>query len=130
MERTVLIVDDNALVRDVVGLMLQARGCAVFKADDGSAAHALLRDHAVDLALVDVEMPGIDGVETCRLLCAEAARADRPLRVWLMTGIVRPELQARAFAAGARGVLSKPFTSEELMRCMASDGAAPRGAAA
>lgn len=115
MARTILVIDDNAMVREVVQSMLEFRGYDVFPVEDGPKAIAHCLDHRVDVALVDVDMPRMDGVEVCRVLRRQAEALGRRLLIWLMTGVTRPELVVRAKAAGAAGVLSKPFTSEELL---------------
>lgn len=118
MTRTILIIDDNPLVRDVVRRMLEARGYIVLVAEDGLNGLDLLKRNPVDAAIVDVDMPRMNGVDVCRALRDQAAAFGKSLWVWLMTGVTRPELVTRALAAGARGVLPKPFTTEELVHCV------------
>lgn len=118
MGRTILVIDDNPLVCDVVRRMLETRGYIVHTAEGGLQGLELLAQHdEIVGAIVDVDMPGMDGLEVCREIGAYAAGTGRDVWVWLMTGVTRPELEARAAAAGARGVLAKPFTTHELVRC-------------
>jgi DNA-binding response OmpR family regulator len=118
MAQTVLIIDDNPLVREVVRQMLQARGYAVLVAEEGRAGLRQLAKNEVDVAIVDVDMPLMNGVEVCTALREQAAAAGRTLPVWLMTGVTRPELVEGAERAGAAGILAKPFTTAELIACV------------
>ena len=111
---TILVVDDNPLVCDVVARMIAARGHDTITAESGEAALALSADHEIHGAIIDVDMPGIDGFETCRALMERASAMRRLLPVWCMTGVVRPDSSARATRAGALGLLAKPFTMTEL----------------
>lgn len=115
MNERVLVVDDQPLIREVVRTMLETRGFAVVTAKDGHEALRVFADVEPAIALVDVDMPGPNGVEVCRALRAAAAGLGRVLPVWIMTGVERPGLESRAENAGAEGVLPKPFSSDELV---------------
>lgn len=120
------MIDDNPLVCDVVRRMLETRGYVVHTAESGLQGLELLSRHGeISGAIVDVDMPGMDGLEVCREVCAHASGTGRDLWVWMMTGVTRPELEARAAAAGARGVLAKPFTTHELVRCCETEAVHP-----
>lgn len=111
----VLVVDDHPLVRDVVRTILESRGYAVTTAKDGVEALVCFEGRAPAVAVVDVDMPGPNGVEVCAALRQAAANCGRTFPVWLMTGVERPGLVARAKMAGALGVLVKPFTPDQLV---------------
>ncbi len=130
MPRTILIIDDNPLVRDVMRHMLEARGYTVFDAEDGVNGLEILSGNAIDAALVDVDMPRMNGVDVCRALRLHAATIGKSLWVCLMTGVTRPGLITGAMAAGARRVLAKPFTTDELVRCVEDEFASPARAGA
>lgn len=117
MPATILVIDDNTLVREVVQGLLKVAGFHVLGAGEGIAALAAYAAEGADGAIVDMDMPGMNGLEVCRELRLRAKVAHRPLQLWLMTGVVRPELVEDAQAAGAQGVLAKPFTRDELLRC-------------
>jgi CheY-like chemotaxis protein len=117
MAPTILVVDDNDMVRELVQGMLNATGYRALSAEDGATALAVYAGNAIDAAILDVDMPGMTGVDLCRALHAQAAATHHPLVVWLMTGNARPELEPAARAAGAVGVLAKPFSKQELMAC-------------
>src|SRR3954463_14362237 len=115
MKRTVLVVDDQPLVREVLKSILEARGISVAVAKDGAEALERFAADSIPAVVIDVDMPGPNGVEVCRAVRAFAADHRRPVAVWLMTGVERPGLVARAQAAGALGVLAKPFSTAELL---------------
>lgn len=107
--RTVLVLDDEANVRQVTADALRTAGCIVIEAADGAAAMELLADNeAIDAAVTDVAMPGMSGVQF-----AEHARALRPaLPVVFVTGQVDAEELA---SVPAEHVLRKPFDRKELV---------------
>jgi CheY-like chemotaxis protein len=120
MRQTILVVDDNPLIRDVVRTMLESRGYAVVVAEDGPPALEIYDAQHVDAAIVDVDMPMMNGLQVCRELHTRAMAREQPLFIWLMTGIARPEVVAGATAIGASGVIAKPFTIRELLNCLQS----------
>jgi PAS domain S-box-containing protein len=105
----VLIVDDDAAVREVAVQMLRQIGYGVAEADGGQAAlDALARGETCDLAVIDIAMPGLDGIETAR-----RARAISPdLRVLYMTGYTDPAGANRR--TGNDPLLKKPFRLGDL----------------
>jgi DNA-binding NtrC family response regulator len=110
MGRTVLVVDDQMVVRAITARMLKQAGYRVREA--ASAATALLLLHSSpkpDLILIDVRMPGMNGVD----LAMEVGHAWAGLPVVLMSGHVPPDLPSDLRAAR---FLSKPFDSEALLR--------------
>jgi DNA-binding NtrC family response regulator len=110
MGRTVLVVDDEIVVRAITARMLKQAGYRVREA--ASAATALLLLHSSpkpDLILIHVRMPGMNGVD----LAMEVGHAWAGLPVVLMSGHVPPDLPSDLRAAR---FLSKPFDSEALLR--------------
>ena len=77
---------------------------------------AIAGQSRVDAAIVDVNMPGPNGVEVCRSLHAQAAAAGRSIAVWMMTGARTPDVAKRALEAGAIALLGKPFDFTDLFR--------------
>jgi two-component system, cell cycle response regulator DivK len=108
----VLIVEDNPrnlkLVRDV----LTFAGFTVLEAGDAEAGLELARDRVPDLVLMDVHLPGIDGVEALARLRADAATAAIPVAA--LTAYAMKEDRARFEAAGFDGYLEKPISVREL----------------
>jgi CheY-like chemotaxis protein len=114
MTRTLLVIDDNKSVRDSLRFLLMRRGYAVLVAENGQEGIALAAQGHVNGALVDVNMPGMNGVDVCRALKQQAATAHRDIAVWVMTGARTPELARLAAEAGALAVLGKPFDFSDL----------------
>lgn len=116
MARTLLVVDDNQSVRESLRFLLLRRGYTVFVAEDGAAALALAAEHSIDGAIVDVNMPGMNGIEVCRVLRERAAAKGRDVAVWMMTGARTPDVLKHSREAGALDLLGKPFDIPSLYR--------------
>ncbi len=105
---TILIVEDNAknlkLVRDV----LQARGYATLEAETAEAGLALARERAPQLILMDIQLPGMNGIDALRALRADAATAAIP--VIAITASVMHETRREIDAAGFNGFIEKPIS--------------------
>lgn len=127
MAQTLLVIDDDASVREVLRLLLEHRGYEVLVADSGDKGVAFAAQRKVDGAVVDVHMAGMNGIEACRQLRAQAAAAGRTLPVWIMTGARTAQIVKSAAEAGALVVMSKPFRHAELYeRIEAELGPAPK----
>jgi DNA-binding NarL/FixJ family response regulator len=111
----VLIVDDQALVRAGFRMILEAQPDieVVGEAGDGAQAIALVESHKPDVVLMDIRMPGVDGIEATRRLVA--GPPPRP-RVVILTTYELDEYVFDALAAGATGFLLKHVPPEELVR--------------
>jgi DNA-binding NtrC family response regulator len=105
----VLIVDDEPGVRASVKLILQDR-CDVVEAADGTAALEIMRRQDVDCCLLDILMPGMDGIEV--LACIK--RLDATIEVVLVTAVRTLRTAVEAMRLGAHDYLTKPFPVEEL----------------
>lgn len=119
--RVVLVVDDESITRDVVGAMLELEDVDVHVAHDGATALAKAEEVHPDLVLLDVMMPGVDGMEVCRRL---SAQPDAP-RVVMLTGLSDDASRRAAAEAGASGYLVKPFSAVDLFHVV--DGEAAHG---
>lgn len=115
MAHTILIVEDNDTFRGMLGSLIALRGYQVIVARNGAEGLAMAAAQAFDGALVDVEMPGMNGFEFCRQLRAQRGAVGQDVPVWIMTGVFRPALNKRANEAGARLVLRKPFHVAEFI---------------
>ena len=120
--RVVLVVDDEAITREVVQAMLELDHVDVHAVGDGESALAAARAVQPDVVLLDVMMPGMDGFEVCRQL---TAMADAP-RVVMLTACSDDDARRTAEEAGAAGYLVKPFSAVDLFRVV--DEGSPRGA--
>lgn len=109
----VLIVDDDVTTRTLHRGMLATR-FDVLTASSGEEALAVCRDHMPDLVLLDVEMPGLDGYETCRRL-----HEIGPVPIIFATAHQSLEEHLKAYDAGASDLFTKPVRSEILLRKVA-----------
>jgi two-component system chemotaxis response regulator CheY len=110
-----MVLDDSEVVRRVLKVYLVLSQVDWIEAPDAQRALQLLRLVPVDLVLADVHMPDLDGLEFVRRLRTSEREAVRRLPVILLSADERPDLEARALAAGADGFLRKPVSSEALM---------------
>lgn len=116
--RVVLVVDDDALTRDVVGAMLELDEVEIHAAHDGDSALKQAAELRPDLVLLDVSMPGVDGFEVCRRL-----RTDGVPRVVMLTGHADAASRKAAAEAGAVAYLVKPFSASELYAVVEQEAA-------
>jgi two-component system, OmpR family, response regulator MprA len=107
----VLVVDDDSHVRDSLALSLEFEGYSVVTAPDGAQALRTVTTERPDLMIVDVLMPGIDGLETCRRLRAEGSR----IPILMLTARDALGDRVTGLDAGADDYLVKPFALEELL---------------
>jgi CheY-like chemotaxis protein len=105
-EGRLLVVDDNAMNRDLLSRQLARKGYIVLTASDGAEALELLRSQTVDLILLDVFMPGMDGVETLRRLKADERLQEIP--VLMISSLDEMDGALRCIEMGAEDYLSKP----------------------
>ena len=110
LDRRVLVVEDDATVREVVASYLEAAGLLVSQAADGFAALELAVTTPPDLIVLDRMLPGIDGVEVCRRL-----RARTGVPVIMLTALGETHDRIEGLEAGADDYLAKPFSSRELV---------------
>ena len=106
----VLVLDDEPNIREVVGLYLRREGHAVVSAADGEEALGLFRRERPDLVVLDLILPGIDGVEVCRRM-----REERRVPLIMLTARGEEADRALGLEAGADDYVVKPFRPRELM---------------
>lgn len=112
---SVLIADDQAMVRSGLSLLLTAEGDieVVGEARDGGEAVRLARERRPDVVLMDIRMPGMDGIEATRLLAGR--EADDPLTVVMLTTFGAEEYVVDALRAGAVGFVLKDSDPDTLL---------------
>jgi CheY-like chemotaxis protein len=103
----VLVVDDDSITRLLLSKKLQQMGHHVVQADDGIKAFAILRSEPIDFAIVDLEMPIMDGYEL--LGCIRGLPRLKHLPVFVITGVQEPGSIRRALQSGATSILFKPI---------------------
>jgi len=106
----ILVVDDEPQLRRALKATLAALGFLVSDAATGERALEMLRSEKFDLMLLDINMPGLDGIETCR-----AVRAKSEMGIVMLTVRGRAEDKIRALDSGADGYVTKPFDVNELL---------------
>lgn len=120
----VLVVDDDLTVRDVVRRYLELAGHQVALADNGEDALRWAAEHKPDLVVLDLMLPGIDGLEVCRRL-----RQTSAVPVVMLTALGEEENRIAGLQLGADDYVTKPFSPRELALRVSSvlrrTGAAP-----
>jgi two-component system, response regulator PdtaR len=107
----ILVAEDETIIRlDLCDLLGRAGFEVVAEARDGEEAVALAREHEPDLAIMDVKMPRLDGIEAARRILDE-----RPIPIVMLTAYGQDELVSRAVEAGVFGYLVKPFREADLL---------------
>lgn len=104
-----LVVDDDLTVREVVVSYLRAHGHEVVEAGDGEAALELMGSRPADLVVLDLMLPGIDGLEVCRRL-----RSSGDVPVVMLTALGEEGDRVAGLEHGADDYVSKPFSPREL----------------
>ena len=114
LDARILVVDDHADSRDVLRYLLQLRGFEVFLAENSGMALRILEHASVDLVLLDVMMPGIDGFAVAKWMRESPATAHVPIVMLTARGDL--ETRARAASFGAGDYVVKPFEVDDLVR--------------
>jgi putative two-component system response regulator len=110
---TILVADDNEVVRRLLLSVLGQAGYDVIDVPDGDTALVAIRNIEFDLLLLDVQMPGIDGIRLTRLVRSRLDTAHLP--IILVTGLGEIEDKVRGLDAGATDFIAKPFDHAELL---------------
>src|SRR5580765_5619738 len=108
---TILVVDDEEIMRDILQTLLVREGYEVRLASSGEDGLALARSLPFDAAIVDIMMPGLNGIETLD----ELKRIDEDLAVLIITAYASVESAIAAMKNGAFDYVTKPFKNDEVM---------------
>lgn len=111
MAEKILVVDDERPVREVVALILERAGYEVVRATNGREAIEVAAKDNPQLIILDMRMPGLHGIDTCREL--RSRQGSRGIPILVLTGYV--ENERAALDTGVDGFLTKPFRPEELI---------------
>lgn len=123
--RTVLIVDDDPAIHLILGPVLSAAGWTVRKAMNGERAVAAAEQQAFDAILMDVMMPGPDGIATVRALRARPVNCASP--IILMSAVASETVQINGLFAGVVDYIPKPFSPREVLERICRAAGAPTG---
>jgi two-component system KDP operon response regulator KdpE len=107
----ILIVDDEPSLRRVLRTTLAVHGFEIVEASTGEEALVLVGTGRCDVVLLDIDMPGIGGMEACR----ELRRRDPCLQIMILSVRDREEDKVKAFDAGADDYVAKPFSVSEFL---------------
>ncbi|AKG34877.1 response regulator transcription factor [Paenibacillus durus] len=110
MNRTVLLVDDEPEIVDLLRLFLEKEGLEILEAHDGHEAWRMIRQHNIDLAVLDIMMPKLDGVELLKRL-----RAEYKLPIILLSAKNQDSDKILGLGLGADDFISKPFNPLEVV---------------
>lgn len=111
--KTVLIVDDESSIREMIAVALEMADYRVLEADNAQTAHAMVVDNQPDLLLLDWMMPGTSGIELARRLKRDETTAELP--IILLTAKSEEDNKIQGLEAGADDYITKPFSPRELV---------------
>jgi CheY-like chemotaxis protein len=111
MKYTILVVDDDPQIRKLCRVALEESGCSVSEAGNGKEALHAIQGATVDLILLDISMPDVDGFEFMK-----AVRARRPeLKIVVMSGFIGGRMLPAAKLMGGSATIAKPFSTPSLI---------------
>ncbi|MCM0018925.1 MAG: response regulator [Tagaea sp.] len=113
MAKTILIVEDNALNMKLFGDLLEAKGYATLRAAEGNDALAIASRERPDLVLMDIQLPGMSGMEVTRRLKSDPALRDIP--VVAVTAFALRSDEARIMESGCAAYMAKPVSIDRLL---------------
>ena len=120
----ILIIEDNADNMTLTVLLLESEGHAVIRAVDAETGLTLARAQVPDLILMDIQLPGMDGLEAVALLKADPAT--RAIPVLALTALAMKGDEERIRAAGCEGYIAKPIRIHDFLATVATELAADR----
>ncbi len=116
----ILVAEDNTINQRVIKGMLEHLGHDVFLVSDGLEALAFLSQHPVNLVLMDMQMPNLDGLEATRRLRASDTSINRETPIFALTANVTAEASTACTSAGMQGFLTKPISLQQLSAAVLS----------
>jgi two-component system cell cycle response regulator DivK len=112
-KRSILIVEDDESLAEVLAMRLASQGFATIMANSGALGQALAKSEQPDLILLDVRLPDADGLKLCEQLVDDPETAGAP--VIIVSGMERPDIVRRARAAGCQYFVRKPYDPNALL---------------
>lgn len=110
MPNKILIVDDDNEIRKITGIYLENEGYEVLKAENGEQALKIIAEYEIDIVLLDIMMPGIDGIETCMKI-----RENHIMPIIFLSAKSEDLDKIQGLASGADDYITKPFNAMELI---------------
>jgi CheY-like chemotaxis protein len=117
---SILIVDDNSSVRQAIRMVLSAWGCVTHEAYNADQAISAATNQRYDLAIIDIGMSGMDGLELCQVFHRDH-QENIPL-MFILSGYSDPHVRNEASAAGVKAFLQKPLGAQGLREAMENHG--------
>lgn len=111
--RTILVVDDEEVMRNALKRILEREGYRIVLAEDGMELSKLVEHSSMDMILLDVNLPWVDGYELCRMIKSHPGLGHVPL-VFVSARKTKEDIE-RGFAAGCSDYIGKPFDVEHLL---------------
>ncbi|MCF6157683.1 MAG: response regulator [wastewater metagenome] len=113
-DKNVMVVEDNEKNRKLMRVILKANGYNVIEATTGEEALNLLKDQKPDIILMDIQLPGIDGITLVKHIKADATTNDIPIVA--VTAYAMKGDEQKILDAGCNAYISKPINTQELPR--------------
>ena len=117
-EKKILLVEDNEVNRRLAGFLLRSHGYQVREATSAAAAFEMVEKERPDLIVMDIQLPGMDGLEITRKLKEQPATADIP--VVAVTSFAMTGDREKALAAGCAGYVTKPIDKNTFIQEVAA----------
>ncbi len=114
-ELSLLLVEDDELIRDSLRLFFESEGCRLNVRESAEEGLAAIRDQAYDIIITDFRLPGMDGIDflkSVQHLCPAAQKI-------LLTAYMNEQVLAEAFRLGVHQFIEKPFSSDDLEEALA-----------
>lgn len=116
--KSILIVEDNSANLQLAAFLLKTGGFAIGSATNGAEAIEAVKAGKYDLILMDVEMPGMDGLTAAQIIKADSALAHIPIVA--LTAYAMKGDKERCLAAGCSGYITKPINTHDFVRTVSS----------
>lgn len=115
--KRILLIEDNAVNRRLAQFLLKSQGYEVWEVTNASEAFDALKEKQPDLILMDIQLPGMDGLTATRHLKADPVTRDIP--VLAVTSYAMKGDEAKAFEAGCSGYVTKPIDKKVFLEAVA-----------
>ena len=112
--RLIMVVDDEDVVREVLCSYLKKKGYETVALPDGQTAISYAKNRKPDLVLLDIKMPGLNGIETCARLRQLSHQSYPNTGIIVITGYDSTENVGKSYSSGAIDVIKKPFDLEDI----------------
>ncbi len=123
--KRILLIEDNAVNRRLAQFLLKSQGYEVWEVTSAPEAFAALKERRPDLILMDIQLPGMDGLTATRQLKEDPATRDIP--VLAVTSYAMKGDEAKAFEAGCSGYVTKPIDKKLFLETVAKVLTDPKG---